>query len=102
MSHLKKIKNKIFSIENLTAQVNAWKESNQKIVFTNGCFDIIHQGHIEVLARTADLVNKLIIGLNSDSSIQNLKGKNRPIIEETSRALLLATLSFVDAVILLI
>ena len=50
MSHLNKIKNKIFSFENLTTQVNSWKESNQKIVFTNGCFDIIHQGHIEVLA----------------------------------------------------
>ena len=81
-----KIKNKIFSFENLTTQVNSWKESNQKIVFTNGCFDIIHQGHIEVCLH-CDLGDKLIIGLNSDSSIQNLKGKNRPIIEENSRAL---------------
>jgi len=100
MSHLKKIKNKILSIENLTTQVNTWKESNQKIVFTNGCFDIVHQGHIEVLARTADLGDKFIIGLNSDSSIQKLKGKKRPIIEENSRAILLAALDFVDAIIL--
>ena len=100
MSHLKKIKNKIFSIENLITQVNTWKQSNQKIVFTNGCFDIIHKGHIEVLARTADLGDKLIIGLNSDNSIQKLKGKKRPIIEENSRIILLAALDFVDAIIL--
>lgn len=100
MSHLKKIKNKIFSIENLTTQVNSWKASKQKIVFTNGCFDIIHQGHIEVLARTADLGDKLIIGLNSDSSIRKLKGENRPVIEENSRTIMLAALNFVDAIIL--
>ena len=100
MSHLKKIKNKIFSIENLITQVNTWKQSNQKIVFTNGCFDIIHKGHIEVLARTADLGDKLIIGLNSDNSIQKLKGEKRPIIDENSRIILLAALDFVDAIIL--
>jgi rfaE bifunctional protein nucleotidyltransferase chain/domain len=69
-------------------------------VFTNGCFDVIHRGHIEVLARTADLGDKLIIGLNADSSIKNLKGEGRPIIDEMSRAVLLAALSFVDAVVL--
>ncbi len=100
MSHLKKIKNKIFSIKNLITQVNTWKQSNQKIVFTNGCFDIIHKGHIEVLARTADLGDKLIIGLNSDNSIQKLKGEKRPIIDENSRIILLAALDFVDAIIL--
>ena len=77
-----------------------WKQAGKEIVFTNGCFDIIHRGHIEVLAQTADLGNKLIIGLNSDSSIQKLKGKNRPIIEEQSRAILLASLEFVDAVVI--
>ena len=100
MSHLKKIKNKIFSIKNLITQVNTWKQSNQKIVFTNGCFDIIHKGHIEVLARTADLGDKLIVGLNSDNSIQKLKGEKRPIIDENSRIILLAALDFVDAIIL--
>ena len=77
-----------------------WKQTGKEIVFTNGCFDIIHRGHIEVLAQTADLGNKLIIGLNSDISIQKLKGKNRPIIEEQSRAILLASLEFVDAVVI--
>ena len=100
MSHLKKINNKIFSENNLITQVNAWRKSGEKIVFTNGCFDIIHRGHIEVLARSADLGNKLIVGLNSDSSIQKLKGKDRPIIDENSRAILLAGLDFIDAIIL--
>ena len=71
-----------------------------KVIFTNGCFDILHRGHIEALARSADLGNRLIIGLNSDQSIQALKGKNRPIENEDSRAILLASLSFVDAVVL--
>lgn len=100
MSHLNKINSKIFSLDNLKNQVNAWKQAGKKIVFTNGCFDIIHRGHIEVLAQTADLGDRLIIGLNSDISIQKLKGEDRPIMTENSRAILLAALSFVDAVIL--
>ena len=100
MSHLKKIGHKIFRYKKLISKVDSWKESGDKIVFTNGCFDIIHKGHIELLARSADLGEKLIVGLNSDNSIQKIKGKSRPIIDEDSRALLLAALSFVDAVIL--
>ena len=100
MSHLKDINSKIYNLDTLTTQVEQWKKSGNKIVFTNGCFDIIHRGHIEVLASTADLGNKLIIGLNSDQSITNIKGEGRPIIDEQSRAILLAALSFVDAIIL--
>jgi rfaE bifunctional protein nucleotidyltransferase chain/domain len=100
MSHLYKINSKIFSLDDLKNQVNAWKQTGEDVVFTNGCFDIIHRGHIEVLAQTADLGDRLIIGLNSDSSIQKLKGEDRPIIDEQARAILLAALSFVDAVIL--
>ena len=100
MSHLNKLNTKIYSLEELGNKVNAWKKAGEEIVFTNGCFDIIHKGHIEVLAQTADLGDKLIIGLNSDSSIQKLKGEGRPIIDEQSRAILLASLSFVDAVVL--
>ena len=100
MSHLNKINTKIFSLDDLKNQVNAWKQAGEEVVFTNGCFDIIHRGHIEVLAQTADLGDRLIIGLNSDSSIQKLKGEDRPIIDEQARAILLAALSFVDAVIL--
>ena len=100
MSHLKTLNSKIYNLDTLTSQVEQWKMAGKKVVFTNGCFDIIHRGHIEVLARTADLGDKLIIGLNSDQSIQKLKGKDRPIIDEQSRAFLLAALSFVDAIVL--
>ena len=100
MSRLNKINSKIFSPDDLKNQVNAWKQAGEEVVFTNGCFDIIHRGHIEVLAQTADLGEKLIVGLNSDSSIRKLKGKDRPIIDEQARAVLLATLTFVDAVVL--
>jgi len=100
MSHLKTINSKIYNLDALTTQVEQWKAIGNKVVFTNGCFDIIHRGHIEVLARTADLGEKLIIGLNSDQSIQKLKGEDRPIIDEQSRAILLAALSFVDAIVL--
>ena len=72
----------------------------KKIVFTNGCFDLIHLGHIEILARSSDFGDKLIIGVNSDLSIKKLKGENRPIIEESSRIKQLSALEFVDAVIL--
>ena len=100
MSQFNTLKNKFFSLENLKMQVKEWEATGETVVFTNGCFDIVHQGHIEGLARTADLGTKLIIGLNSDSSIQKLKGKNRPIIQQQSRAILLASFSFVDAVVL--
>jgi len=99
MSNLKNIKSKIYSLSNLKIQSDKWKENGEKIVFTNGCFDIVHRGHVEVLANTADLGDRLIIGLNSDSSIKDLKGENRPIIDETSRAILLASLQFVDAIV---
>ena len=100
MSHLEKINDKIISLEALKLRVENWKSSSEKVVFTNGCFDILHRGHIDVLAKTADLGDKLIIGLNSDSSMRKLKEDNRPIVDEKSRALLLAALSFVDAVVL--
>ena len=97
---LERVKNKIFNKNNLLEKLEIWRGANKKIVFTNGCFDLIHLGHIEVLARSADLGDILIIGVNTDSSIKKLKGNNRPIIEENSRAQQLASLEFVDAVIL--
>jgi len=77
-----------------------WRFLENKIVFTNGCFDIIHLGHIDYLAKAADLGDKLIIGLNSDKSTRSIKGPNRPITNESSRSLILASFSFVDAVVL--
>ena len=99
MSNFKNIKSKIYSLSDLKIQSDKWKENGKKIVFTNGCFDLVHRGHLEVLANTADLGDKLIIGLNSDSSIKELKGENRPIMDEISRAILLASLQFVDAIV---
>ena len=97
---LKKINNKIFLEKGLKKKLDSWRKKGEKIVFTNGCFDLIHLGHIEVLARSADLGDRLIIGVNTDKSIKNIKGQNRPIIKEDSRVKQLAALEFVDAVIL--
>jgi len=97
---LKKINNKIFLEKDLRIKLDSWRQKGEKIVFTNGCFDLIHLGHIEVLARSADLGDRLIIGVNTDKSIKNIKGQNRPIIKEDSRVKQLAALEFVDAVIL--
>ena len=94
------LNSKILDKERLLVKLTGWKEENKKIVFTNGCFDLIHLGHIEVIARSADLGDILIIGVNTDNSIKRLKGKNRPIVEEISRAKQLAALEFVDAVVL--
>ena len=97
---LNKINNKIFDLELLMKKIEKWRSENKKIVFTNGCFDLIHLGHIEILARSSDFGDKLIIGVNSDLSIKKLKGENRPIIEESSRIRQLSALEFVDAVVL--
>lgn len=77
-----------------------WKKSNKKIVFTNGCFDIIHRGHIELLSKASDMGHKLIVGLNSDASVKRLKGEDRPLQDEASRALIMAGFGFVDLVVL--
>lgn len=93
------LKNKIFNLVDLQTEISKWHNNNEKIVFTNGCFDLIHVGHIEYLAKASDLGNKLIIGLNTDDSVKRLKGENRPIIDQQARAETLAALFFVDAVI---
>ncbi len=76
-----------------------WKFKGKRIVFTNGCFDIIHPGHIAYLSKAKDFGDILVIGLNSDDSVRQLKGENRPIIPEKERAFMLASLRFVDAVV---
>lgn len=101
MSAFKKIEAKIFyKAESFKETLNEWKTLEQKIVFTNGCFDLIHKGHIDSLCKASEFGSKLIVGLNSDISVKRLKGSNRPIIDQQSRAILLAALSIVDAVIL--
>lgn len=80
--------------------LEAWREENKEIVFTNGCFDLVHRGHLDYLSKAAGLGDKLVVGLNTDSSVRRLKGVSRPIVDEYSRAFLLASLRFVDAVML--
>lgn len=77
-----------------------WQENNETIVFTNGCFDIIHHGHVDSLEKSAALGTKLIVGLNADSSVTLIKGEKRPIFTEEARAIILAAFSFVDAVVI--
>ena len=95
------INDKIFQSKNsLTHKINKWKNNQDKIIFTNGCFDILHLGHIDYLTKAADLGNRLVIGVNTDSSVSKIKGPNRPVIEEVTRLTKLASFAFVDAVIL--
>jgi rfaE bifunctional protein nucleotidyltransferase chain/domain len=100
MDKLQVLRNKIVTVDDLLRRIHTWRFANNTIVFTNGCFDIIHRGHIEYLAQAASLGNRLVIGLNTDSSVAALKGPNRPVTDEQSRAEVLAAFGFVDAVIL--
>lgn len=94
------IKNKIHSTKSFSFLRNANKVMGKKVVFTNGCFDILHNGHVSYLAKAAELGDFLIIGLNSDASVKRLKGKERPINKEDDRAFILASLFFVGAIII--
>ena len=100
MSQIDIIKNKILSGLGLKLKLAIWRFQECKIVFTNGCFDILHLGHIDYLSKAADLGNILVIGLNTDSSVSRIKGQHRPLQDEESRAMILASLRFVDAVVL--
>ncbi|HLP51596.1 MAG TPA: D-glycero-beta-D-manno-heptose 1-phosphate adenylyltransferase [Chitinophagales bacterium] len=94
-----KIESKILSLDGLLKRIEFWRKLGDKIVFTNGCFDILHQGHIQLLAGCNELGERTIIGVNSDSSVQQLKGPARPVNDQQSRATLLASTQFVDGVI---
>ncbi len=91
---------KILSQLELLAQRKKWKERGDKVVFTNGCFDILHLGHIDYLEKAHNLGDRLVVGLNSDSSVKRLKGENRPVNNEYARTRILAALQFVDAVVI--
>lgn len=100
MHKLEVIEKKIMTMEQLVPQLNIWRFLGKKIVFTNGCFDLLHLGHIDYLAKAADMGDCLVVGLNSDSSTSALKGPNRPITNQKSRSHILASLFFVSAVVL--
>lgn len=100
MLNLDVLRNKILFGSALSRNIAIWRFQDQKIVFTNGCFDILHLGHIDYLAKAADLGHVLIIGLNTDVSVSRIKGPHRPLQDQESRAMVLASLEFVSAVIL--
>ncbi|WP_259067429.1 D-glycero-beta-D-manno-heptose 1-phosphate adenylyltransferase [Mucilaginibacter sp. X4EP1] len=95
----KTLLNKITDLNLLKETVTLWQEDGKKVVFTNGVFDLLHIGHITYMAKAAELGDKLIIGLNADSSVKRLKGEGRPVNDQNSRALLLAAFFFVDAIV---
>jgi rfaE bifunctional protein nucleotidyltransferase chain/domain len=99
MSQWNKLQAKVYTTDTLQSQIAEWRKDNQKIVFTNGCFDLLHLGHVDYLAKARDLGDKLIIGLNTDASVSRIKGPSRPIKDQNSRATILAAMEFVDAVI---
>jgi len=100
MGPLNQIRQKLFLKKDLVLQVQAWKAEGKRIVFTNGCFDIIHPGHIDYLAKASGLGDKFIIGVNTDQSVQKLKGPTRPIQDENARVLILGAMGFTSAIIL--
>ena len=90
--------NKILDLQSIKSHVLTWQAEGQKVVFTNGVFDLLHIGHLTYMAKAAELGNKLVIGLNSDASVKRIKGDDRPVNDQNSRAALLAALFFVDAI----
>ena len=100
MSRLSYLENKIVSIEEAKRLISLWQMKGDKVVFTNGCFDILHKGHVTYLAKSADLGNRLVVALNTDSSVREQgKGDDRPINSEDARAIVLAGLGFVDLIV---
>lgn len=100
MNTLKRLKRKIVSKEELNVILDTINSKNQKIVFSNGCFDLVHRGHVEYLAKASDLADVLILGLNTDQSVSQLKGAQRPLQDQVARAILMAGFDFVDYVVL--
>ena len=96
------ITDKIIKLPQLLRKIAQWRILGKTIAFTNGCFDILHPGHITSLTQAASQADFLVVGLNADVSVKALKGPNRPVNNEQSRALILAALSMVDAVILFV
>ena len=93
------LKRKIVSRKEAASIVKQWQTEDKKVVFTNGCFDLVHRGHVEYLSKAAAKGNKLILGLNTDASVSRIKGPTRPIVDEESRAIVLAAFEFIDLVV---
>lgn len=97
---MEKTGDKIKSLPEALRVVNSWKAQGKKIVFTNGCFDLLHLGHVDYLEKARNMGDKLVLGLNTDNSVSRFKGPDRPIQDEKSRARVLAALEFVDLIVL--
>ncbi|MCW3087861.1 MAG: RfaE bifunctional protein [Sediminibacterium sp.] len=100
MKATSQIEKKIYTLPRLLAQVAGWRVTGKTIAFSNGCFDILHEGHIFSLTAAANEADYLVVGVNSDASTKKLKGPERPINHEHSRAMILANLAIVDAVVI--
>ena len=100
MNKLDVIQNKLIKEDELAGKLAYWNFLDKKIVFTNGCFDVIHLGHIMYLSQAADLGSVLVIGLNTDESVRRIKGSSRPLMDQHARSMILGSLFFVDAVLL--
>jgi len=100
MNNLIRIREKILELNKLSEKIDSLRKDKKSIVFTNGCFDILHKGHITYLSEAADLGDVLVIGLNTDDSVQSIKGPGRPVQDQETRAMALASLFFVNFVVL--
>jgi D-glycero-beta-D-manno-heptose 1-phosphate adenylyltransferase len=97
---MEKTEGKIRALAEANEQVKIWQAKGEKVVFTNGCFDLLHLGHVDYLEKARNLGDRLIIGLNTDASVSRFKGSERPLQDQTSRSRVLAALQFVDLVVL--
>ena len=101
MSKIDFLRSRIVTLKEAQRKIGIWRLKDETIVFTNGCFDILHKGHVTYLAKAADLGNRLVVGINSDASVRRQgKGEERPINPEEARQTILAALTFVDLVVL--
>ena len=92
--------NKVFERKEIAREVARWKQAGERVVFTNGCFDLLHVGHVRYLRGAKELGSRLVVGLNGDDSVRQLKGAGRPLMPASERAEILAALSDVDAVVI--
>ena len=99
MPLISKVREKIITTDNLVLKVSQWKKNKMKVAFTNGCFDILHLGHLEILTKSKEFGDRLIVAVNSDESVRKIKGKERPINDFQTRSNMLASFSFVDYVV---
>ena len=101
MTRLENLQNKLVNLEEAKRRMGIWRNAGLKVAFTNGCFDILHKGHVTYLTQASDCANRLVVGLNTDASVRRQgKGENRPVNDEDARMTVLAGLGVVDLVVL--